>query len=417
MGLINTLAIITIMFNNFFNTYEAVTPPPKLKKDFKQEIQGLTEAEKDTIDPIWFTSASGNLDVDKPSSSTSDIVTTTDSSQVQLDSDSIQNQYVPQDSVSGAGPNPIVQDIINTGRSFVGSKYTSGGTSPQTGFDCSGFLQYIFKQHGVSIPRDTAGIFKAGKEVSINQVQPGDIICSKGSGASGRHVQMVSRVDPETNQIYVLEAKGRKYGIVEGPLRKKSSDIISVRRVLNYNSQDPFLSNQDIQKPAYVTDNSNKTHFSTRKEFAETLVKNYKQALLKHNLDPNYAYILTAQAAIESGWGNSQSGKYNFGGIKAGKNTPGTYKTTTDWSPTKGYYKNVAKFRDFESIQDYCNFKIDLLSGKRYNVFSQYGPSQPYSFVFHLLKKGYGGDNGGPGSVKYARDAESIYKSILKMTQ
>lgn len=226
------------MFSHLFNTYEAVTPPPKSKQDIKQEIYQETDSDTLIIDPLGLGLISRIPNVDKPS-----------------DQPFIPDpQFSPPEDQIVEAPeyspnNQLVTSIINTGRSFVGGKYVSGGTSPETGFDCSGFLQYIFKQNGVDIPRDTSGIFKVGKEVSLSNVQPGDIICSRGSGLSGRHVQMVSRVDSSNNQIYVIEAKGKKWGIVEGPLTKKSSDIISIRRVLNQSKNDPFLANQDVQKP------------------------------------------------------------------------------------------------------------------------------------------------------------------------
>lgn len=388
------------MFSHLFNTYEAVAPPPKSHKDFEKEIYQEPEDDMRFFEPLGIGPISVLPEVNKPSE---EPFIANIPKPIILEDEDHESQY--------SSSNQLVNNIISTGRSFVGGKYVSGGTSPETGFDCSGFLQYIFKQNGVDIPRDTKGIFKVGKEVSLSNVQPGDIICSRGNGPSGRHVQMVSRVDPQDNQIYVIEAKGRKWGITEGLLTKKVSDIISVRRVLNSNPTDPLATNQDIKSP------STRTSFSTRKEFAETLTASYKRALSQHNLDPNYAYILTAQAAIESGWGRKQSGKYNFGGIKAGKNQPGTYKTTTDWSPTRGYYRNVQKFRDFTSIDDYCNFRIKLLGNSRYNIFNQFSPNQPYDIVYHMLKKGYGSDNGGSASVKYARDASKIYNSILRMTQ
>lgn len=69
------------------------------------------------------------------------------------------------------------QKVIDVARSFVGGKYTWGGTSPSTGFDCSGLMQYAFKQAGINLPRTAAAQGKVGQEVpSINQAKPGDLI-------------------------------------------------------------------------------------------------------------------------------------------------------------------------------------------------------------------------------------------------
>lgn len=217
-------------------------------------------------------------------------------------------------------------------------------------------------------------------------------------------ISRVPYVDKPSDQPFVLKLQSNSISEEVPDVTEQSAGIP------NYDSENPLLQNQDVQKPT-----TSKISFSSKKEFARTLVSGYMRALSANNLDPNYAYILTAQAAIESGWGNKQSGKFNFGGIKAGKNTPGTYKSTTEWSPTKGYYKSVEKFRDFSSIDDYCNYRIQLLSNRRYNVFNQFKASQSYDIVYHMLKKGYGSDRGGPKSRRYARDAQSICNSIINM--
>lgn len=393
------------MFSHLFNTYEAVTPPPKSDKDFKKEIYQEPEDDIGIIDPLGLGPISRIPHVDKPSDQP---FVPKPSEEFMVDEDRKNQNYYTN--------NQLVNNIINTGRSFVGSKYLYGGTSPSTGFDCSGFISYIYKQNGIDIPRGTEGIFKTGREVSLSNAQPGDIICSKGSGPSGRHVQMVSRIDPETNQIYVIEAKGRQYGIVEGPLTKKSSDIVSVRRILNQNDRDPFLTNQDLQSPAPSTSMGK---FNNKGDFIKALNAGYRRALSSKGLDPDYSYILTAQAALESGWGKHVAGKYNFGGIKitdkeAREHPERAHRAlTTDWSSDRGYFRHYQNFRNFSSIEDYCNYRIKLLSNKRYNAFNSVSAENPYNFVFHILSKGYGSDYGGPESRKYVSIVMKNYNDVL----
>ncbi|GAE25019.1 hypothetical protein JCM9140_988 [Halalkalibacter wakoensis JCM 9140] len=64
-------------------------------------------------------------------------------------------------------------NVIQTATSLKGSPYVWGGTSP-AGFDCSGFIQYVFKQHGKSVPRTTSDLYQQGQAVSNLQV--GDIV-------------------------------------------------------------------------------------------------------------------------------------------------------------------------------------------------------------------------------------------------
>lgn len=70
--------------------------------------------------------------------------------------------------------------IVSTAMQFVGTPYTSGGASPSTGFDCSGFTSYIHAQFGISVPRSSSAQRSGGVGVSLSDIQPGDIICYSG---------------------------------------------------------------------------------------------------------------------------------------------------------------------------------------------------------------------------------------------
>jgi len=72
------------------------------------------------------------------------------------------------------------------GNQFIGnSTYSWGSKDPQNGlFDCSGFVQWAYEQEGVNLPRSTGGQVNAGKKVSYNQAQPGDLVFFLG----GSHV-------------------------------------------------------------------------------------------------------------------------------------------------------------------------------------------------------------------------------------
>ncbi len=72
------------------------------------------------------------------------------------------------------------QQIANYACRFTGNPYAAGGTSLTDGADCSGFVMSVYAQFGYSLPRTTSGQAASGTAVSLDAVQPGDIICYSG---------------------------------------------------------------------------------------------------------------------------------------------------------------------------------------------------------------------------------------------
>ena len=67
-------------------------------------------------------------------------------------------------------------NLVNFAKQFVGNPYVMGGTSLTNGADCSGFVQTVFASFGIYVPRTTEGQAVSGVGVSIENIEPGDII-------------------------------------------------------------------------------------------------------------------------------------------------------------------------------------------------------------------------------------------------
>ncbi|KJS46590.1 NlpC/P60 family protein [Desulfosporosinus sp. BICA1-9] len=69
-----------------------------------------------------------------------------------------------------------ISDILSTSKQYLGVKYQWGGSTPQTGFDCSGFVSYVFSQNGITLPRISRDQYTVGSWVAFENLQPGDLV-------------------------------------------------------------------------------------------------------------------------------------------------------------------------------------------------------------------------------------------------
>lgn len=199
-----------------FTTFESVSPPDIIAPDVQQNYQEIQSMQQPTqevedSDTDWSFLDEPEQDIQEPTFN-----------------------YTPSkfENTSSAA-----QKVINQARQFLGGKYSWGGSSPNSGFDCSGLIKYVFNSVGIDLPRTATQQGKVGQEINLQQAQPGDIIWfgSKNS-PSGQHIGLISRID--NGQIYIIDAAGKKLGIVERQL--PNLQIKSVRRILGNTTVGPF---------------------------------------------------------------------------------------------------------------------------------------------------------------------------------
>jgi cell wall-associated NlpC family hydrolase len=83
---------------------------------------------------------------------------------------------------------PLGEQVVDYAKQFIGYKYTYGGASPATGFDCSGFVYYIYGQFGYSLNRTSYSQRHNGIAVEWDDMQAGDILVFSNSSGSYGHV-------------------------------------------------------------------------------------------------------------------------------------------------------------------------------------------------------------------------------------
>jgi cell wall-associated NlpC family hydrolase len=82
---------------------------------------------------------------------------------------------------------PPVSQIVATALTFRGTPYRNGGSDP-SGFDCSGFVQWVFAQHGTPLPREVRDQYRAGRKLDDDDVQPGDLVFFETVSKGASHV-------------------------------------------------------------------------------------------------------------------------------------------------------------------------------------------------------------------------------------
>jgi cell wall-associated NlpC family hydrolase len=138
-------------------------------------------------------------------------------------------------------PRPVGVRAVRFARSLLGAPYRWGGESPSTGFDCSGFVRYIYARFGLDLPHSSYADYDLGVRVSRGALRPGDLVFFDGVGHvgmyvgsgrfihaphSGTNVQVTSLSDPWYRATYV----GARRLLTQGP--DPAESLRAIRRRL-----------------------------------------------------------------------------------------------------------------------------------------------------------------------------------------
>jgi cell wall-associated NlpC family hydrolase len=85
--------------------------------------------------------------------------------------------------------------VIQTALSLEGVPYRWGGVDPSTGFDCSGFIQYVLAMHQISAPRTSAEQYSIGTKVGLDSIRAGDLVFFSTVAPGASHVGLALNGD------------------------------------------------------------------------------------------------------------------------------------------------------------------------------------------------------------------------------
>lgn len=124
--------------------------------------------------------------------------------------------------------------IVQFARTLLGIPYLYASTDPLKGFDCSGFITYVFNHFGIKVPRSSVDFTNYGRELPLQAAVPGDLVLFTGTdstvGIVG-HMGIVEHRQGDT-LYFIHSSSGKANGVVISPLGKYySSRFVKAIRV------------------------------------------------------------------------------------------------------------------------------------------------------------------------------------------
>jgi len=107
------------------------------------------------------------------------------------------------------------ESLIDFAKSMLGIPYRYATSNPKVGFDCSGFVSYVFSNFGFKVPRSSREFSATGKETSLENAKVGDVLIFTGSNSRIRrigHVGIVYSID-ENGIRFIHASSGKAHGV------------------------------------------------------------------------------------------------------------------------------------------------------------------------------------------------------------
>jgi cell wall-associated NlpC family hydrolase len=130
---------------------------------------------------------------------------------------------LPHSTLSG-GPGADTADaahILNYAYKLYGKPYKYASADPMQGFDCSGFLYYVFEHFNIDVPRSSRDYMLFGKEVPSDHAMPGDLILFTGTDSTNPecgHVGIITKQD-KGDIRFIHSSSGKANGVTISPLQ------------------------------------------------------------------------------------------------------------------------------------------------------------------------------------------------------
>lgn len=118
--------------------------------------------------------------------------------------------------------NTTPDELLAFAKTLTGVPYKYASTDPQQGFDCSGFITYVFNHFNIAVPRMSVDFTNVKHEVPINDAKPGDLVLFTGTDSTSRvvgHMGIVTVNPGKAEDIaFIHSTSGKANGVTETPM-------------------------------------------------------------------------------------------------------------------------------------------------------------------------------------------------------
>lgn len=197
--------------------------------------------------------------------------------------------------------------LVNTARNYIGTPYVYGGTTT-SGFDCSGYIQYVFKQAGISLPRTTGQMHALGTSVAKSELKVGDLVFFNTSGKGVSHAGIYIGAK---KFIHASSSKGVSIASINDTAYW-GSRYIGAKRVHDFNSA-KLVAADDSPKTTEID-------YATRAEIAETLTEELglnstNEQSVFSDVSASHPNFDSIAAVAEAGIFSGNNGEFNPDGL------------------------------------------------------------------------------------------------------
>ena len=124
-----------------------------------------------------------------------------------------------KDSIDTKNTHP--EKLLEFAKTLIGIPYKYGSISINEGFDCSGFITYVFNHFNIAVPRSSVDFTYVSNEVKLSNSKPGDLILFTGTDSTKRIVGHMGIITQTVDTIkFIHSTSGKAYSVTETPLNK-----------------------------------------------------------------------------------------------------------------------------------------------------------------------------------------------------